>query len=62
MPKPKLSEVVDPLTDAWIEAEDGTGIYPNSEFRISFFKNLEDKLVGRGYQCDFEGCTRHKNA
>jgi hypothetical protein len=58
-----LSQIIEPLSDAWLEAEMATKRMPDKAFRLDFFRRLEQKLHDSGLAvCDFEGCTVHRTA
>ncbi len=55
----KLSEILELLSDAWVEAEVETNETPPKKFRIDYFTRLEQKLHNSGIKCDYDGCKKH---
>ena len=45
----KLSELLDFIGDAWVEAETSSLIIPTKEFRLKFFTRLEKYAHEKGF-------------
>ncbi len=56
----KLSELLEFMSDAWVEAEVATNSVLDKKFRIEFFTRLEKHAHENGFKCDYEDCEIHK--
>lgn len=56
----KLSELLEFMSDAWVEAEVATNSVPDKKFRLDFFTRLEKYAHENGFKCDYEDCKKHK--